>query len=136
MQIPKPDLHRVRMVQKQQNPTSSEKKNRSPHMTAAGKKNRVVYRSRATNRLRNTPEERVTQNKQTLEVSVRFLHATASVRVEEDLQTFFNGSAQNLSLQKIATEKLQNWLLRFQNHQTSRRFKGSADSWCACISMS
>ena len=97
MQIPKPDLHRVRMVQKQQNPTSSEKKNRSPTMTAAGKKNRAVYRSRATNRLRNTPEERVTQNKQTFEVSVRFLHATASVRVEEDLQTFFNGSAQNLS---------------------------------------
>ena len=64
------------------------------------------------------------------------LHATASVRVEEDLQTFFNGSAQNLSLQKKTTEKLQNWLLRFQNHQTSRRFKGSADSWCACISMS
>ena len=39
----------------------------------------------------------MTQNKQTFEVSVRFLHATASVRVEEDLQTFFNGSAQSLS---------------------------------------
>ena len=97
MQIPKPDLHRVRMVQKQQNPTSSEK-SRSPHMTAAGKKNRVVYRSRATNRLRNTPEERVTQNKQTFEVSEDFCMLQLLLsELKKIYRLFFNGSAQNLS---------------------------------------